>query len=177
LKGSLLIFSAAVEFILPEAKGSHTFCNSQKDKKQCLGFIAIFEGKSYILAPKFVILHHFINFIPFIVKITPLETCFKAFKITENQEIPGALPPRPPPGFCPGPIWGLSPGPIWGLRAAPRPPASKSVVPPNFKSCIRPANTLFSIRCSVLDICQSEGFDWLKFLLTGKVHNTFHYSD
>jgi predicted RNA-binding protein associated with RNAse of E/G family len=31
--------------------------------------------------------------------------------------------------------------------------------------------------CSVFEICQSEGFDWLKFLRTGKEHSTLKMAD
>ena len=58
------------------------------------------------------------------------ETCFNAYKISKTQELPGASPPGPPPGLCPGPTG--------GLKAAPRPPASVSVTLLNFYSWICP---------------------------------------
>jgi hypothetical protein len=47
--------------------------------------------------------------------MTSWKTCFKAYKISKIQELPGALPIGLPPG--------LRPGPTGGIRAAPIPPS------------------------------------------------------
>jgi hypothetical protein len=119
-------------------KGSHIFCNYQKDKKQCIWFINYYCWREkYISAQNFVNFASFYQFYPIyynrtIVKLTPLETCFKVYKISEIQELPGTSPPGSQSALR------LRPGPTGSLRAALTPPVSKSVAPPNFKSWIRP---------------------------------------
>ncbi len=51
----------------------------------------------------------------------------KALEMSKSQELPGALPPGPQPGLCPGPAWGLT--------APPRPPA---VLGNDLRHCMRP---------------------------------------
>jgi hypothetical protein len=90
--------------------------------KQCLWFIATFEGKTYISVQKWVNFASVYQFYPIynernIVKMTSWETCFKAYKISKIQELPGSLPPGPPPGLCPGPTG--------SLKAAPQTPCLK----------------------------------------------------
>jgi len=41
-----------------------------------------------------------------------LEVPFMALNIIKTQELPGASPPGPPPGLCPGPAQGAYAAPV-----------------------------------------------------------------
>jgi len=46
------------------------------------------------------------------VKFRVQEIDFRAYQIIRIQELPGASPPGPPPGLCPGPTRGLTHAPL-----------------------------------------------------------------